>query len=143
MQMLILDTPTEIAKSFDAFVELRPNLINVQKFIEQVITQQKEGYKIISLVQDDEVRACIGFRILTMLAWGKILYVDDLITKKKYRNQGYGKFLLDYVTAIASHNECDQIHLDTGYNRHAAHKTYLNHGFEFNSHHLALNLNRK
>ena len=143
MQMLILDTPTDIAKSFDAFVELRPHLINVQKFIEQVMTQQKEGYKIIALVQDDEVRACIGFRVLTMLAWGKILYVDDLITKQKYRNQGYGKFLLDYVTTIASHNECDQIHLDTGYNRHAAHKTYLNHGFEFNSHHLVLNLNRK
>ena len=130
MQMLILDTPTEIAKSFDAFVELRPNLINVQKFIEQVITQQKEGYKIISLVQDDEVRACIGFRILTMLAWGKILYVDDLITKKKYRNQGYGKFLLDYVTAIARNNACEQIHLDTGYNRNAAHKIYLNYGFD-------------
>ena len=75
-----------------------------------------------------------------MLAWGRILYIDDLITREKTRGKGYGKILLDHVTKIAKEAKCNQVHLDTGYTRHAAHKVYLKHGFELNAHHLALKL---
>ncbi len=112
----------------------------MQSFTEQVLLQQKEGYKMIAIIKGDEVLACVGFRIMTILAWEKILYIDYLITKEKCRRKGYGKILLDHVTKIAKDNECDQVHLDTGYTRHAAHRIYLNQGFEFKSHHLALKL---
>jgi GNAT superfamily N-acetyltransferase len=68
------------------------------------------------------------------------LYIDDLITKEKNRGKGHGKALLDHATAIARDNECDEVHLDTGYARHAAHKVYLNQGFQMRSHHLSLKL---
>ena len=34
----------------------------------------------------------------------------------------------------------DQVHLDSGPQRHDAHRLYLNHGFKIIGHHLALNL---
>ena len=102
--------------------------------------QYKEGYEIITAYEQDDVVACIGFRFLTTLAWGKILYIDDLITKEKIRGKGYGKILLDHVIQIAREHLCKEVHLDTGYARHAAHKVYLKQGFEFNCHHLALKL---
>lgn len=138
--MQSLKTYEEIAQSFDTFFELRPQLANKESFIAQVIDQQKEGYEIIAVYKDKKIVACIGFRFLTTLAWGKIIYIDDLVTKESFQHQGYGKILLNHVIQIGRDNLCDQIHLDTGYARHAAHKVYLKRGFEFRSHHLALKL---
>jgi GNAT superfamily N-acetyltransferase len=140
MNIKALKTHDEIVQSFDAFCELRPHLTNKEVFVAQVIQQQKEGYEIIATYEQEEVVACIGFRFLTTLAWGKILYIDDLITKEKIRGKGYGKILLDHVIQIARERLCKEVHLDTGYARHAAHKFYLKQGFEFNCHHLALKL---
>jgi GNAT superfamily N-acetyltransferase len=140
MNIKALKTHDEIVQSFDAFCELRPHLTNKEVFVAQVIQQQKEGYEIIATYEQEEVVACIGFRFLTTLAWGKILYIDDLITKEKIRGKGYGKILLDHVIQIARERLCKEVHLDTGYARHAAHKVYLKQGFEFNCHHLALKL---
>jgi GNAT superfamily N-acetyltransferase len=127
----------EIAWCFEAFKELRPHLNERGTFVQKVIEQQKQGYQIFVISEGGEVVACIGFRIMSMLAWGKILYIDDLITKEKCRGKGYGKALLEHAAHIAKDRGCYQIHLDTGYARHAAHKLYLNQGFEFNCHHLA------
>lgn len=62
---------------------------------------------------------------MTMLAWDKILYIDDLIKKEKFRSKGYVKILLNHATKVAKYNEHDQVHLDTGYARHAAQRVYL------------------
>ncbi|MBP9763988.1 MAG: GNAT family N-acetyltransferase [Nitrosopumilaceae archaeon] len=140
MQFKNLKTYDDIAKSFDTFLELRPALSDVQSFTQQILNQQKDGYEIIAIIEDEEVMACIGFRMMTMLAWGKILYIDDLITKEKWQRRGYGKILLEHITKIAKDNQCNQIHLDTGYTRYNAHRIYLNQGFEFHCHHLALKL---
>jgi GNAT superfamily N-acetyltransferase len=140
MNIKSLKTHDEIAQSFDVFLELRPHLRSKEIFVTQVMEQYKEGYEIIAAYEQEEVVACIGFRFLTTLAWGKILYIDDLITKEKTRGKGYGKILLDHVIQIAREHLCKEVHLDTGYARHAAHKVYLKQGFEFNCHHLALKL---
>ena len=140
MNVKQLNNREEIIKSFDVFVQLRPHLTSAKSFVDQIISQQREGYKIIALEEDGEIISCVGFRFLSCLAWGKILYVDDLITKEKNRGQGYGKILLDHIIQIAREHSCNAVHLDTGYGRHFAHKFYLKLGFEFNCHHLALKL---
>lgn len=140
MQAKNLDTAQDIAAAFAAFLELRPALANVESFVGQVLTQQKQGYQLVAISEGDEIVACIGFRVMTMLAWGKFLYIDDLITKQRCRGKGYARFLLDHVTQVAKDRGCDQVHLDTGYARHTAHRVYLNHGFEFGAFHLALKL---
>ena len=63
-----------------------------------------------------------------------------MITKEKNRGKGYGKILLQHVIQIAKQRLCKEVHLDTGYARHAAHKIYLKQGFEFVAHHLALKI---
>ncbi|EMO57761.1 acetyltransferase (GNAT) domain protein [Leptospira santarosai str. CBC1416] len=112
----------------------------MEKFVAQVVDQQKEGYQVFAIEEAGRVVACIGFRFLTTLAWGRIVYIDDLIAKEKSRGNGYGKILLDHVIKIARENLCNEVHLDTGYTRHAAHKVYLKQGFELNCHHLTLKL---
>ncbi len=130
----------EIIGAFDAFAQLRPHLTDKESFACQVMEQQKEGYEMRAIQEEGEVVACIGFRFLTTLAWGKILYIDDLITKEKVRGKGYGRILLEFVIQIGREHLCHEVHLDTGYTRHAAHKVYLKQGFEFHCHHLRLKL---
>ncbi len=141
MKIVLIQTPKDIAQCYEAFSELRPHLKDQDSFIKQVKAQLKEGYTIAAIFEEDQVAACIGYRVITTLAWGKILYIDDLITRKQLRRKGYGGKLLDYAIDQAKTLECDEVHLDTSFTRHAAHKTYLSKGFHFNCYHLALDLN--
>lgn len=140
MQIQPMTRTSDFKKCFDAFKELRPHLKNKEEFVAQVENQTKEGYKIHAIYEGEEVASCIGWRVFTVLAWGKVFYIDDLITKEKHRSKGHGGALLKYAINLAKELSCDQIHLDTGFTRHAAHRSYLNHGFELTSHHMSIKL---
>jgi ribosomal protein S18 acetylase RimI-like enzyme len=52
------------------------------------------GYQLAFLATDNRVVAVAGFRISQNLAYGKFLYVDDLVVDETARSHGYGKFLI-------------------------------------------------
>jgi GNAT superfamily N-acetyltransferase len=130
------DNHQEIAKCFCVFAVLRPHLIEAN-FVEVVRVQAKEGYRIAYIESDGEVVAATGFRVLHFLAWGKVMYIDDLITLPSKKRAGLGGALLDWLSGQRKLLDCDEIHLDTGFARHDAHRLYLNKGFTLNCHHLA------
>jgi len=127
-----------ILACYPVVAELRPHL-SESHFIQQAQLQFKEGYQLWGLIAENEVAGIIGFRIENYLAWGKIFYIDDFATLSTQCRKGYADHLMKW--AIKQANEvyqCDEIHLDTGYSRHKAHKLYLKNGFNFSSHHLRL-----
>jgi len=67
----------EIDDCFAAFQILRPHLSRAE-FINQVKRQQLQGYKILALSENGAVKSVAGFREAEFLAWGKIIYIDDL-----------------------------------------------------------------
>jgi GNAT superfamily N-acetyltransferase len=81
-----------------------------------------------------------GFRISESLAWGKFLYVDDLVTRSVARSQGYGAELFNWLVNYATDQACQQLTLDSGVQRFAAHRFYLQHRMHITSHHFTLNL---
>jgi GNAT superfamily N-acetyltransferase len=74
------------------------------------------------------------------LAWGKVLYIDDLVTHPDEKNKGMGGALLDWLLEQAKQQACDEVHLDTGFQRHDAHRLYLNKGFKLACHHMSVAL---
>ncbi|GIQ71554.1 hypothetical protein XYCOK13_43780 [Xylanibacillus composti] len=77
--------------------QLRPHL-EEKTFVERIkYLQTKYGYKLITFVEDGEVKAASGFRICDSLAWGRYLYVDDLITDETSRSKGYASQLFDWL----------------------------------------------
>nr|WP_281278936.1 GNAT family N-acetyltransferase [Paenibacillus kobensis] len=54
------------------------------------------------------------------------MYVDDLITDSNTRSRGYAKLLFDWLEQQAKEAGCGQLHLDSGAQRHDAHRFYLN-----------------
>jgi GNAT superfamily N-acetyltransferase len=138
-RILLPQTDAELALCFPAFHVLRPHIL-ADTFVTQVREQQNHGYQIVAFEHDGLIQSAAGFRITHFLAWGKVLYIDDLTTLPEARGQGYATRLLDWLTSHAKANNCAAIHLDTGYARHAAHRVYLNHGFKLNCHHMAKSL---
>ncbi|RDD37496.1 putative N-acetyltransferase YhdJ [Trichoplax sp. H2] len=141
MEVVAIKEPQDIIKCFDAYKELRPHLVDAESFVNQVIQQQKEGYTICAIFDQDDPNAAaavIGYRDMTTLAWGKCIYIDDLSTRSVHRQKGYGSTLLQHVNKLAKHQGYAMLHLDTGYTRHDAHRVYLRNGFQFSYHHLSL-----
>ena len=136
-EIFIATTDEEIESCFPVFSFLRPHL-NKGDFLPQVRRQQAQGYRILALKDDDEVKSVAGFRLAEFLAWGKVIYIDDLSTLPTERSQGFAGSLLDWLVDHAKSSGCRGIHLDTGYARHAAHRLYLRKGLQLNCHHLAL-----
>ncbi|MBX3064285.1 MAG: GNAT family N-acetyltransferase [Anaerolineae bacterium] len=143
MSIESISTPAQIAASFRAIHELRPHVTSPDQLVQQVERQFKVGYTLVGIREGEEYVSVTGFRLMEFLAWGKVIYIDDLVTLPEARGKGHGGMLLDYVRDRAIEHNCDAVHLDTGYARHLAHRLYLNKGFQFSSHHLALNLRSK
>lgn len=126
----------EIARCFSVFTHLRADL-EKEEFIRRVQLQSEEGYEIAYIESGFEIVAAAGFRILHFLAWGRVLYLDDLITRPDLKRSGYGSALIEWIAAHGKKNACQEMHLDTGYQRHDAHRLYLKAGMNLNCHHLS------
>lgn len=134
-------TDIEIQKCFPVIQVLRPHLIETD-FVSQVKKQQQQGYKLVFLSDEAEVKSVAGLRILETLGWGKLLYIDDLVTAPESRGKGYASHLIDWLIAEAIASDCEAIHLDSGYQRHDAHRFYLNKNFVLSAHHFYLYINK-
>jgi GNAT superfamily N-acetyltransferase len=75
-----------------------------------------------------------------MLHRGRSIYIDDLCTLPEARGKGHAKALLQHVLKEAREEELQSIHLDSGHQRHDAHRLYLNFGFDITAHHFAMEL---
>jgi GNAT superfamily N-acetyltransferase len=118
-------TAAEIRATHPVMVQLRTHL-DAEAYVAQVLRQQAEdNYRLVALHDGEAVRAVAGFRIATALALGHYLYVDDLVTDAEHRSRGFGRELLDWMDAYGRAQGCTSLHLDSGTQRHAAHRFYL------------------
>ena len=139
MTIALAETGADIERCYPVMAELRPHLA-AGEFTARVRKQQASGFQLAFLEESGVVQAVAGFRYLETLAWGKILYVDDLVTAPAGRSQGYGGRLFDWLVAQAQQNNCDALHLDSGVQRFGAHRFYLTRRMDIIAHHFALKL---
>lgn len=140
MNIALAISDTDLTRCFPVVAQLRPHL-SQDHYFRQVLRQRQEGYRLAYLEDNGAVHSVAGFRIMEMLAFGKILYVDDLVSADNQRSKGYGGKLFDWLVEHAKANSCTQLQLDSGVHRFAAHRFYLMKRMEISSHHFALKLN--
>ena len=139
MKVLTATTQQQVADCYPVMSQLRPHL-SAEEFQEKVNQQSKNGYQLVYLTDNETITAAAGYRIGNSLAWGKFLYIEDLVTDKNSRSKGYGKTLLDWLTNEAKQKQCDQLHLDSGIQRVDAHRFYERESMKFASKHFSLML---
>jgi GNAT superfamily N-acetyltransferase len=140
MEIGIASSPDEIDRCHPVMAQLRPH-VEAQAFRERVTRQIADHRYVLAYVADrGEVRAVAGFRMSECLAWGRFMYVDDLVTADSDRSRGYGQALFEWLVDHAKQNGCEQLHLDSGVQRFGAHRFYLRHGMDISSHHFTMML---
>jgi GNAT superfamily N-acetyltransferase len=140
LSILFAESDIQIAACFPVMRQLRPHLTAQEEFLARVRRQQSQGY-LLAFVADEERAVCVaGFRLLENLAWGRFIYVDDLVTDETTRSCGHGEEMLNWLVDYARDHHCDELHLDSGVQRFGAHRFYLNHRMDITAHHFALRL---
>jgi GNAT superfamily N-acetyltransferase len=135
----LAETPDEIARCYAVMANLRPH-VTESEFVGRVQAQQIQGYKLVCLQDGDVVVAVAGFRVMEMLATGRTLYVDDLVTDETLRSRGYGKVMLEWLQAYAREAGCQTFSLDSGTHRREAHAFYFRERMRVTSFHFAKKL---
>jgi GNAT superfamily N-acetyltransferase len=130
----------EIQSCYPVMAELRPH-VQPGEFLLRVKRQAEIADYKLAYLADGGVKAVAGFRISECLAWGKFLYVDDLVAKSVDRSKGFGGALFDWLVEYARAEGCEQFHLDSGVQRFAAHRFYLTKRMMIEGHHFGLKLN--
>ena len=139
MEIKLAEDDQEIQECYSVMAELRPH-VSVEAFLPRVRKQMETaGYRL-AYVRDGEVKAVAGFRVSDCLAWGRFVYVDDLVAKSDERSKGYGGALFDWLVGHARQEGCDQFHLDSGVHRFDAHRFYLTKRMFIEAHHFGLKL---
>lgn len=128
-----------IAGAFPVMRQLRPHLAE-PAFVDLVRQHQRSGYRLAVLEDEGKVQAVAGFRILEQLVRGRVLYVNDLVTDEASRSRGYGDALFDWLVSRAREEGCKALELDSGVQRHGAHRFYLRKRMSISSYHFLLPL---
>jgi GNAT superfamily N-acetyltransferase len=130
----------ETHRAARALLELRPHRAPFAALIAQADAQREAGYRLAGSFDagEDEAAAVAGFRIQQNLAWGRHLYVDDLVTRADRRGRGHGGALMRWLAVEACRAGCEALHLDSGVGaeREDAHRLYFNAGLRISSYHF-------
>lgn len=131
-----LESTLEIQQCLDVALVLRPHL-NKDTWLTTINEMRKnEKYALKGIYDKDQIVAFIGYRKMTTLHSGCIIYIDDLCTVESHRGKGLGGKLLACVKTIAESEHLDAVVLDTGFDNNTAQKLYFAKGFELSAVHL-------
>ena len=137
MNVQLADQQTDLTRLAEVMHQLRPQhtILALTKMMRE---QMQDNYQIAYIEDEKQVLSVAGFVIGKKLAWGKHVYVDDLVTNECVRSKGAGKAMIEWLKQYALENNCQQLHLDSGVQRYLAHRFYLREGFIIASHHFSI-----
>lgn len=127
MQIRELDLK-ELDVAYEVISQLRTELI-YKEFEDLIYDMRHMEYKMMGLLEDDELITYAGVSIQTNLYHKRHLYVYDLVTDSTKRDCGYGKMMLDYLIDYSKMGMCENIVLSSGFEKIDAHNYYKNNGF--------------
>ncbi|MDV6375798.1 GNAT family N-acetyltransferase [Deinococcus arenicola] len=128
------------ALALPALRELPPQshaLADGASFAAHLAATHAEGYRLAGTFEDGRTKAAAAteYRVMDMLAYGPVLYLDDLSTLPDAWGRGHARALLEWL-------DTEALHLDSGVGaaRFTAHRQDLRHGMNITAHHFAKEL---
>lgn len=139
MEIKTAQTKEDFLKCLEVMQALRPHL-TAESFLDLANKMKEESYTLIYIEDGGKAVSACGFRYLTTLFEGRYIYIDDLTTLPEARGKGYAGALFEYVVEKAKSEGLPAVHLDSGHQRHDAHRLYLNKKMKIVYHHFRLEL---
>jgi len=139
LNVALATTDAQILACYGVMVQLRPH-VKLDEFVTRVRSMEPQGYRLAFVREAGHVIAVAGFRPMDTLAWGRVLYVDDLVTDETWRSRGVGHRLFDWLIAYAREAGLGELHLDSGVQRLDAHRFYEREGLRHVANHFRIRL---
>jgi GNAT superfamily N-acetyltransferase len=119
--------------------ELRPALTS-DYFIRLLNEGYPQGLRyLVAYAGDGAPLGAAGYRVMAT-SRGRVLYLDDLVTRKAARSGGVGGVLLAAVKEAGHRAGCVALELDSGTGNVAAHRFYFRHRMSVLAFHFAASL---
>ncbi len=140
MEIKELFSEQETKAAFGTMRQLRTHL-SEEEYIGAVGRMRRsDGYRLVAAFDGGEVKCVAGFRVQELLAYGKVLYVDDLVADERARSGSYGRQVMDWLVEEAKRSGCGKLQLDSGVQRYRAHGFYFREGMKISSYHFVKDL---
>lgn len=140
MEIRNLTTDEEIEATYPIMSQLRPHLGESEYLATIRRMKDSDAYRLAAGFEEDRVRCVAGYRVSEFLAYGKVLYVDDLVTAEDARSRDFGGRMTRWLAEEARKEGCEQLHLDSGVQRHGAHRFYFREDMKISSYHFIKDL---
>jgi predicted N-acetyltransferase YhbS len=140
MTQIHLVTDPDLIKRCAAVLRELRTVLTEDQIIDRVQHQMTDGYRLVCVESAGSVASVAGYRILRNLAYGKFLYVDDLVTRADQKRTGHAGQLIEWLCEHARDQGCSFLVLDSGVQRFEAHRFYLAHQMDITAHHFARKL---
>ena len=127
MQIRKLDLK-ELYIAWDVVKQLRTQL-TYDEFEDLIYDMRDREYAMLGIFEKEVLVTYAGVVVQTNLYHKRHLFVDELVTDEKYRSQGYGKMMMEYLVDYAKMAMCENIVLSSGFARDEAHRFYEKEGF--------------
>jgi GNAT superfamily N-acetyltransferase len=123
------ETDEQIAATFPVMHQMRPHLSR-DEYVPLVRGMMaSDGFRLAALTDEGEVRAVAGYRYMSMLYCGRLLYLDDLVADERVRSRGYGKRMIGWLKEEGRREGCSELQLISRTTREGAHRFYFREGF--------------
>lgn len=119
--------------------QLRPHL-TAESLADVLAAGTPQGLRFTAIFDGDACLAVAGWRVVANTSAIRKLHVDDLVTAVGERSRGHGATLLRALVERAREMGCRRLDLDSGVQRHAAHRFYLREGLDIVGHHFGRSL---
>ncbi|CAN5697402.1 GNAT family N-acetyltransferase [soil metagenome] len=136
MEIRQLSTDEEIKATYPVMNQLRHHLKKESYPTTVRRMADSDGYRLAAAFEGERVCCVAGYRISEFLAYGKVLYVDDLVTDEAARSRDFGGHMIGWLANEAQRHGCGQLHLDSSVQRHDAHRFYFREGMKISSYHF-------
>jgi len=133
--------PRLAAEVLPVLQELRPHL-TAESFTAVYAEGHPKGLRFTAAYDGDRCTGVAGWRILGCTVAVRRMYVGDLVTTASSRSAGVGQALLAELEGRARAAGCAVLDLDSGVQRHDAHRFYLRERMAISAHHFTKQLDR-
>jgi GNAT superfamily N-acetyltransferase len=131
----------EMLKFLPVLNELYPSL-TMDEYSKELDEMLPHRYGQVAVFDEDSCIAICGFWIGNKLWVGKYLELDNIVVREKYRSQGVGKLMFDFLEKKAQEQQCNMLSLDSYTNNFHAHKFFYNEGYAPRGFHFIKLLNK-
>jgi GNAT superfamily N-acetyltransferase len=119
----------ELFEIYELIKQLRVEL-SYEEFEDLIYDMRHMEYKMFGILERGELISFAGVAVQTNLYHKRHLYVFDLVTDEKFRLQGYGKLMLEFLSDYAKTAMCENLVVADGLKREERQGFYEKEGFE-------------